>query len=116
MAFDMITAVRIRTILAGRNVVEQPMMGGLCFMVDGHMCVCTKADTLMVRVGAGAQARALAEPHVRPVEMRGRCMPSFVRVEADGFATDASLAAWIDRGLAFVSTLPPKQRAARPRR
>jgi hypothetical protein len=109
MAYDMITTVRIREILAGRKVVEQQMMGSLCFMVEGHMCCCTRDSTIMVRVGADAQARMLTEPHTRPVEMRGRCLPGFVRVAAEGYATDAALKKWIGRGLEFVATLPPKK-------
>ena len=104
-------AVRIREALAGHKVVEQQMMGGLCFMVDGHMCCCTKDNTLMVRVGAEAHDRMLQEPHVRPVEMRGRCLPGFVRVAADGYANDAALKKWIERGLDFIATLPAKKAA-----
>jgi hypothetical protein len=113
MAYDMITAVRIREILSGRKVAEQQMMGALCFMVDGHMCCCTKDDTILVRVRPEARARMLAEPHVQPFEMRGRCVSGFVRVKADGFATDAALKAWVERGLAFVATLPAKKAGRR---
>jgi hypothetical protein len=113
MAYDMISAVRIREALAGRKVVEQRMMGALCFMVDGHMCCCTKDNTLMVRVGADAHDRMMQEPHVRPFEMRGRCLPGFVRVAAAGYATDAALQKWIGRGLDFIATLPPKKPARR---
>jgi hypothetical protein len=113
MAYDMITAVRIREILSGRKVVEQQMMGALCFMVDGHMCCCAGNDTLLVRVGADAHARIVAEPHVRPFEMRGRCLAGYVRVAPDGYATDAALQKWVSRGLDFVATLPPKKASRR---
>jgi len=113
MAHDMITAVRIREALAGRKIVEQWMMGALCFMVDGHMCCCTKDNTIMVRVGAEAHAAMLNEPNVRPFEMRGRCVAGFVRVAAEGYATDAALKKWIGRGLEFIATLPPKKAARR---
>ena len=109
MAHDMITAVRIREVLAGRKVVEQRMMGALCFMVDGHMCCCTKDDTIMVRVGAEAHGQMLKEPHVRPFEMRGRCLAGFVRVAAQGYKTDQALKKWIGRGLEFIARLPPKK-------
>ena len=113
MAYDMVTAVRIRHALAGRDVVEKQMMGALCFMVDGHMCCCTKDNTIMVRVGAEAHAAMLNEPNVRPFEMRGRCVAGFVRVAAEGYATDAALKKWIGRGLEFIATLPPKKAARR---
>jgi TfoX/Sxy family transcriptional regulator of competence genes len=113
MAYDMITAERIRHVLAGRDVVEKQMMGSLCLMVDGRMCCCTKDDMIMVRIGSEGHARALAEPHVRPFEMRGRCVSGFVRVAAAGFATDSALRRWIERGLAFVATLPAKKTGKR---
>jgi hypothetical protein len=115
MAHDTITAVRIREALAGRKVIEQPMMGALCFMVDGHMCCCTKDDTIMVRVGAEAHEQMLAEPHVQSVEMRGRRLAGFVRVAAADYASDTALKKWIGRGLDFVATLPPKKAPKRPK-
>ena len=39
MPFDPKLAVRVKRALKGaREVREQPMFGGLCFMVGGHMC------------------------------------------------------------------------------
>jgi hypothetical protein len=42
------------------------------------------------------------------MDFTGRPLPGFVYVERDGFANDASLREWIDRGVSFVRTLPPK--------
>jgi hypothetical protein len=60
----------------------------------------------MVRVGPGGLERALAEPHVRPMEIGGRALRGFVLVEPEGYRTDAALATWVGRGLDFVRTLP----------
>jgi hypothetical protein len=40
--------------------------------------------------------------------MRGRQMRGWLRVEAEDVATPEALAAWVDRGIAFASLLPPK--------
>jgi hypothetical protein len=39
MAYNETTAERVRALLSSRpDVAERKMMGGLCFMVRGHMC------------------------------------------------------------------------------
>jgi hypothetical protein len=116
MAYDETTAERVRNVLSGRRgLVEKKMMGGLCFMVNGGMCCSVSGrGGLMVRVGA--HERMLGEPHVQPVEMRGRTMTGFVRVAPEGYRTDAALRTWIERGLAGVAARPAKSSRTRPRR
>jgi hypothetical protein len=110
MAYDEKTAARVRRLLADRAVVEQPMMGGLIFMLDGSMCVGVSDRGLLVRVGPDAHAAAIAELHVRPMEFKGGRQPrGFVRVDPKGFATEAALKNWVARAVAFVGTLPAKK-------
>jgi hypothetical protein len=109
MAYDKAAAERVRQVLAGRaDLVERRMMGGLCFMVGGNMCCGVTGAALMVRVGSTGYAAALAEPHVRPMEIGDRRPGGFVLVAPEGWPTEAALAAWVRRGLDFVATLPPK--------
>jgi hypothetical protein len=116
MAYDASTADRARRCLDGRGVSERKMMGALCFMAGGHMCCGVTGAALLVRVGRDAQARMLTEPHVRPMEIAGRRMSGYVLVDANGIRTAASLARWIQLGLDFTATLPPKAPAAKRRR
>lgn len=110
-------AERVRRILAGRpDVVEQRMVGGLSFMVNGSLCCGVTGTGLMVRVGRDAHADMLAQPHVRPMEFAGRRLAGYVCVEPAGCRTDAALAAWVQRGLDFVATLSPGRSAARRQR
>ena len=106
MAYDSGTAERLRGLFAGRtDVAEKRMVGGLSFMVNGNMCCGVNGSALMVRLGQQGSEQALAEPHVRPLEMGGRRMRGFVLVDPDGFSSDAALTAWVQRGLDFVGTL-----------
>ena len=108
------TAERVRRLLSGRkDVLEKKMVGGLSFLVNGHMCCGVTGTSLMVRVGAEDREQALAEPHVRPMRFAGRALSGFVCVDPAGFATDDELAGWVRRGLHFVAGLPAK--APRPR-
>jgi hypothetical protein len=113
MGYDEKAAMRIRELLASRtDVAEKKMMGGLCFMVGGHMC-CSASGRggLLVRVGPDAHASVLGEPHVLPMEMRGRTMTGFVRVAPEGYRTDAALKKWVRRGVDFVASMPAKSPA-----
>ena len=108
MAYDENTAERVRQLLKSRrHVVEKMLMGGLCFMVNGNMCVnASRHGGLMLRVGPDAFQALAKEPHARAIEMRGgRTMTGFVYVEPPGFAGDADLKTWVGRALEFVTTL-----------
>jgi hypothetical protein len=110
MAYDEVAAERVRKLLAGRSdVFEQPLMGGLCFMVRGHMCCAISGrGGLLVRVGPDAPASVLGEPHASPMEMRGRVMTGYVRVAPEGYETAAGLKKWVTRAVDFVATLPKR--------
>ena len=102
-------AERVRQALGVRNdVVELRMMGGLAFMLRGHMCCGVVGDVLMVRVGPDGYQAALAEPHVRPMDFTGRPLRGFVFVDHAGIRTKTALAGWVQRGVDFTTSLPPK--------
>jgi hypothetical protein len=114
MGYDEGVAERVRRVLSGqRNVVEKRMVGGRSFMVNGSLCCGVTGTALMVRVGPAGLAGALARPHVRPMVFAGRPLSGFVCVDPGGYRTDAALAAWVQRGIDFVSTLPAKSPARR---
>ena len=119
MAYDEQTAGRVRKLLSVRpDVVEKKIMGGLCFMVTGHMCCSVSGKGgLLVRVGSEAHPLMLGEAHVQPMEMRGRIMTGFVRVAPEGYRTEAALRKWVKRGVDFVATIasapPARKRAVR---
>ncbi|HYS86370.1 MAG TPA: TfoX/Sxy family protein [Bradyrhizobium sp.] len=108
MAYDEKTVGRVRKLLSIRpDVVEKKIMGGLCFMVKDRMCCSVSGKGgLLIRVGSDAHQLMLAEPHVEPMEMRGRVMTGFVRVAPEGYRTDAELKKWVKRGVEFVVTMP----------
>lgn len=109
MSYDKSIAKRMRDHFADTDgIAERLMMGALCFMVDGHMCCGVTGDHLMIRVGSDGYADALREPHVVPMTMSGRSPRGFVLISPKGVESDADMARWIERGRAFVRTLPRK--------
>jgi TfoX/Sxy family transcriptional regulator of competence genes len=111
VAYDEKTAERVRKALAGRRgVVEKKLMGGLCFMVGGGMCCSVSGKGgLLVRIDPDDQEKLFAQPHVRPMEMGGRVMTGFVRVDPAGYRTEAALRNWIARGVEAVAARAAKQ-------
>lgn len=111
MAYDEDVAYRIRAVLADQDgVTEKKMFGGLAFMVNGHMCCGLAKGELMVRVGPEQYEDCLAQPHAREMDFTGRPMKGMIYVDPDGYRTDEELQVWVNRGLAFVTSLPPKSK------
>jgi hypothetical protein len=115
MAYDGTLADRVRADLGSKTRVselmmvdERRMMGGLVFMVRGHMCVGVIGPDLFVRVGPPALDDALALPHARSMDFVGKPSKNMVYVAPEGVASADDLHTWIERGLAFIRTLPPK--------
>jgi TfoX/Sxy family transcriptional regulator of competence genes len=109
VAYDEGLAQRIREEFESRDgVIEKKMFGGLAFMLGGNMSVGIVKSELMVRVGPEAYDAALAEPHARKMDFTGRAMKGFVYVGPKGYESDDDLRAWIERGIAFAGSLPPK--------
>lgn len=118
MAYDEDLAGRVREVLPpGDTVSERQMFGGLAFMLGGHMFCGVVKDRLMVRLGPGAAASALGQPHVRPMDFTGRPMKGMVFIEPAGLHGTA-LRDWVHAAAGHARALPPKPAAppARKRR
>lgn len=110
MAYDEELAERIRAALAERDdVTERKMFGGIAFMVGEAMAVGVVHDDLMVRIGPDAHDDALARPFARPMDFSGRPMRGFVYVAPDGLGEDEALARWVDAGVTYAESQPPKK-------
>jgi TfoX/Sxy family transcriptional regulator of competence genes len=110
MAFSEELAERIRDALAGRaDLSERKMFGGIAFMLGGNMAAGVVGEDLMVRLGPDAE-RALAEPHVRPMDFTGKPIKSMIYVDAAGIESDEALASWVEAGADYAASLPPKQK------
>ena len=103
MAYDEQLAERIRRSFKNARVrsEEKRMMGGLCFMVDGKMCVGVEKSRLMARIDPAAYERALGKKGCVPMDFTGRPMRGFVFVNPEGLITDARLDAWLNLALEF---------------
>ena len=110
MAYDEGLAARIRRLLEGEaDLTEKKMFGGLAFLVGGNMAVGASGQGgALVRVDPAEGEKLVETTNARPMEMRGRQMQGWLRVDADDLRTDAELAAWVERGAKYARSLPAK--------
>jgi TfoX/Sxy family transcriptional regulator of competence genes len=110
MAYDEKLAARIRELVAGeRGVTEKKMFGGLAFLVGGHMAVAASGGGgMMVRVDPADSDALVAKTKAQLMEMRGREMPGWLRVDTEDVKTKKQLEVWVQRGVGYARSLPPK--------
>jgi TfoX/Sxy family transcriptional regulator of competence genes len=110
VAYDTELADRVRALLVFEpEIVEKKMFGGLSFLVGGHLAVgVSGSGGLLMRAEPGEAEELLSQPHVEPFVMRGRAMNGWVRVSAEGVADDEALKRWVESGVGYARSLPPK--------
>jgi TfoX/Sxy family transcriptional regulator of competence genes len=109
MAYDEILTQRVRAHLTGiPGLVEKKMFGGVGFMINGNMACGVNGSDLILRVSPDNYEQILAQPHVRVFDMTGRPMKGWVLIAPGGYSLEEALESWIQQGVAFALTLPPK--------
>ena len=110
MAYDEDLANRIRELVADEpGLTEKKMFGGLAFLIGGNMSVAASGQGgLMVRCDPEETDALVEKPHAKPMEMRGREMDGWLRVDADGARTKRDLEPWVRIGVEYARSLPPK--------
>jgi TfoX/Sxy family transcriptional regulator of competence genes len=110
MAYDEDLANRIREVLdAEPGVEEKRMFGGLAFLINGNMSVAVSGQGgLLVRVPREHTDKLTERAHVSPMVMAGREARGWLRVAAAGVQTERQLHGWVNRGVCYARSLPPK--------
>lgn len=102
MAYNENLADRVREALAELpDVEEKKMFRGVCFMVNGKMCICISNDELMCRIGPDASDEALEKNGTRAMVMRGKVMKDFVYVSNGVLGSKTEFDHWVNLSLAF---------------
>jgi len=113
MAYDEKLAAHLRELLAGeRGVQEQRMFGGLAFLVGGNMAIAASGGGgggALVRCDPADTDDLVATTRAERFEMRGRAMQGWLRVDSDDVRTKRELSRWVDVGVAYARSLPPKR-------
>jgi TfoX/Sxy family transcriptional regulator of competence genes len=110
MAYDEELADRIRELLRGqRDLTEKKMFGGLAFLIGGNMAVAASGQGgVLVRVDPAQSDRLVATTKAHLMEMRGRPMRGWLRVDTANLRTKRQLEKWVELGATYARSLPPK--------
>lgn len=111
MAYDEDLVARLRELLADEpDVTEKKMFGGLAFLVGGRMAVtASRQGGVLVRVDPTSTEGLLRRTKAQPMEMRGREMDGWLRVDSADVRTKRQLVRWVERGVGYARSLPPKR-------
>jgi TfoX/Sxy family transcriptional regulator of competence genes len=111
VAYDEELADRIRDLIrAEADLTERKMFGGLAFLIGGNMAVAASGQGgVLVRVDPAQSNRLVATTNARPMEMRRRPMPGWLRIGSADVGTRRQLARWVRLGAMYARSLPVKR-------
>ncbi|QDH78286.1 TfoX/Sxy family protein [Echinicola soli] len=103
MAFNTLLANRIENLLSRTEQAfeAKKMMGGICFMVNGKMCIGVHEDRIMARVGPDQYEEALQQAGSMEMNFTGKSMRGYVFVDGKVVDTEPQLEYWVDKCLLF---------------
>jgi TfoX/Sxy family transcriptional regulator of competence genes len=111
VAYDEELADRIRELVVSEpGLTEKKMFGGLAFLIGGNMAVAASGQGgVLVRVDQAQSDKLVATTNARFMEMRGRSMQGWLRVDPEDLRTKRQLAKWVGLGTTYARSLPAKR-------
>jgi TfoX N-terminal domain len=111
VSYDVDLADRIRELVGSESgLTEQKMFGGLAFLIGGNMAIAASGQGgVLVRVDPAHSDTLVATTKAHLMEMRGRQMQGWLRVDPDDVHTKRQLAKWVELGTAYARSLPAKR-------
>jgi TfoX/Sxy family transcriptional regulator of competence genes len=111
VAYDEELADRIRELVVSESdLTEKKMFGGLAFLIGGNMALAASGQGgVLVRVDPAQSDTLVATTNARRMEMRGRPMQGWLRVDPEDLHTKRQLAKWVELGTTYARSLPAKR-------
>jgi TfoX/Sxy family transcriptional regulator of competence genes len=111
VAYDEQLADCIRELVGSESdLTEKKMFGGLAFLIGGNMAVAASGQGgLLVRVDPAQSDMLVGSTNARLMEMRGRSMQGWLRVDVEDLRSKRELAKWVELGTTYARSLPAKR-------
>lgn len=103
MPADEYLANKVREALSNKgfdDFEEKKMFNGICFMINGKMCVCASNNEMLCRVGP-FYLEALRMNGVRGMIRNGKPLKDYVFISYEVLSNSANFNYWVDASLAF---------------
>lgn len=92
----------------GEQLNMKKMFGGLCWLKNGNMALGANGDNLIVRMDPAQGEARVGENGIGRFDMTGKTMKGWLTVGPEAWEDDEVLTEWINIGLSFAGSLPPK--------
>jgi TfoX/Sxy family transcriptional regulator of competence genes len=111
MAYDEELADRIRDLVGDEpGLTEQKMFGGLAFLIGGNMAIAASGQGgVLVHADPDEADALLDSTDAYLMEMRGKEMRGWLRIDSEHVGTKQQLATWVEVGAGYARSLPPKR-------
>jgi TfoX/Sxy family transcriptional regulator of competence genes len=120
MSYNEKLANRVREMIAltHDDVEEKKMFGGLCFMVNGKMCLGVEKERMMVRLDPAVYEDAMQQEGCTPMDFTGKIMKGYVFVSNTALTTKSRLQYWVRLALEYnkVAKAAKKKPAAKSKK
>ncbi|WGS84037.1 TfoX/Sxy family protein [Methylomonas sp. UP202] len=90
------------------EITNKAMFGGWAWLLRGNLLCGARDDGMLVRLGKGNDAWAVAVPGVEPMISRGKQMHGWIRADERAYGDDQMRQKLIGAALQFVGSLPKK--------
>ena len=102
MPYDEKLAARIREALVSyRRLEEKKMFSGMCFMVNGKMCICINDKGIMCRIDPEQQDEVMEKSGTREMIHNKRVYRGFVYVDKEVLQSKKEFDYWVNLFLEF---------------
>ncbi len=113
MAYDEMLADRIREQLSLHTslpIEEKRLFRGLCFLVNGKMCINVSGDNLICRFDPARLEEVAEQPGFLPMVMKGKELKGYCYVVPAGFQSTRQFRYWLDLCLDFNARAKPAKK------
>ena len=102
MAYNEKLSDRIREAMAPlKKVEEKYMFGGVCYMLNGKMCVGVVKDEMMCRIDPTIHDKMLEKRGCRTMDFTKKPMKGYVFISEEGMGTKKDFDHWISLCVEF---------------
>jgi hypothetical protein len=91
-----------------RGITEKAMFGGWAWLLNGNLLCGARNDGMLVRLGKGNDAWALATPGIAPMITQGRPMHGWIRATPEVYEDDTLRRNLLKAAFDFTRSLPKK--------